>query len=72
MKNVSEGLPQYKFFLILAFISFMGLIICDVICYKIVLMGDLIFPASAFVYPVTYAIGDIVAEIYGYIKFLDN
>jgi uncharacterized integral membrane protein (TIGR00697 family) len=66
IKSTAEGLPQYKFFLLLTMISFMGLIICDIICYKVILFNSLALPASAFVYPMTYVIGDIIAEVYGY------
>ncbi len=64
--KITDGLAQYKFFLLLALLSFTFLIICDIICYKIVQLGPLVQPASAFMYPVSYIIGDMIAEIYGY------
>lgn len=57
---------NYKFLLILALLSLTFLLVCDVVCYKIVEFGFILQPASAFAYPVSYIIGDMIAEIYGY------
>lgn len=57
---------HYNFLLLLSLLSLTFLLVCDVVCYKIVEFGFILQPASAFAYPVSYIIGDMIAEIYGY------
>lgn len=66
MPHTVPRYPPYKFLLLLSLLSLTFLLICDVVCYKIIEFGIILQPASAFAYPVSYIIGDMIAEIYGY------
>ena len=43
-----------------------GLVISNIIAVKPIAFGPFILPAAVVVFPVTYIIGDVVAEAYGY------
>jgi len=38
----------------------------DSVAFKMVQLGPLLLPGPPFIFPVTYAIGDILAEVYGF------
>lgn len=61
-----QALPQYKYYLFLSMLACTILLVCDIVVYKIVSLGPGLRPASALIYPITYYIGDIIAEVYGY------
>ncbi len=42
------------------------LIAANIIAVKVISFGFLILPASIFVFPLSYIIGDILTEVYGY------
>lgn len=43
-----------------------GLVISNIIAVKLIALGPFILPAAVVVFPVTYIIGDVVTEVYGY------
>lgn len=43
-----------------------GLVVSNIIAVKAVSVGPLVLPAATVVFPVTYIIGDVVTEVYGY------
>jgi len=43
-----------------------GLVISNIIAVKPIAFGPFILPAAVVVFPVTYIIGDVVTEVYGY------
>jgi len=43
-----------------------ALVIANIIAVKLVSIGPFILPAAVVVFPVTYVIGDVVTEVYGY------
>jgi len=43
-----------------------GLVISNIIAVKLFAFGPLALPAAVIVFPVTYIIGDVVTEVYGY------
>lgn len=44
------------------------LIIANIIAVKILEIGDLALPASILIFPVTYILNDVIAEVWGYKK----
>jgi uncharacterized PurR-regulated membrane protein YhhQ (DUF165 family) len=43
-----------------------GLVISNIIAVKLFAFGPFTLPAAVIVFPVTYIIGDVVTEVYGY------
>jgi len=56
------------FFLNLTVIYCVCLIISNITAVKIVGIGNFVFPAAVFLFPVAYITNDILAEVYGYEK----
>lgn len=44
------------------------LIVSNVIAVKLVLLGGLVLPAAVVIFPVSYIIGDILTEVYGFVR----
>jgi len=57
-----------KYFIIISCISVATLLISNILSVKLFSIGKLILPSSAILFPITYIIGDVIAEIYGYKK----
>lgn len=57
-----------KYFVIIAAISIASLLISNITSVKVISIGGIILPSSALLFPITYIVGDIIAEIYGYKK----
>ena len=55
-----------KYILPLALLYITIYLAADSVCYKIVALGSIIEPGPPFIFPLSYAIGDIIAEVYGY------
>ncbi len=43
-----------------------GLVISNIIAVKLIALGPFLLPAAIVVFPITYIIGDVVTEVYGY------
>ncbi len=43
-----------------------GLVISNIIAVKLIALGPFLLPAAVVVFPITYIIGDVVTEVYGY------
>ncbi len=52
--------------LIITVIFVTSLITANVIAVKVVSLGFLILPAAIFVFPLSYIVGDVLTEVYGY------
>ena len=52
--------------LIIAVIFVTCLITANIIAVKVVSLGFLILPAAIFVFPLSYIVGDVLTEVYGY------
>lgn len=52
--------------LIITVIFITSLITANVIAVKVVSLGFLILPAAIFVFPLSYIVGDVLTEVYGY------
>lgn len=57
-----------KYFVIIAAISVASILISNVTSVKVIDIGGIVLPSSALLFPITYIVGDIIAEIYGYKK----
>ncbi len=54
------------YILILGMINITISLAADVVAYKLVNLGPALLPGAPLIFPLTYIIGDIVAEVYGY------
>jgi queuosine precursor transporter len=54
------------YILILGMINITISLSADVVAYKLVNLGPALLPGAPLIFPLTYIIGDIVAEVYGY------
>lgn len=61
-----QGLQRFKFFHLLAITSITIQLACNCIVGKLTVFFYGFLPASALVYPICYALGDIIADVYGY------
>lgn len=52
--------------LILGMVNITISLAADVVAYKLVNLGPALLPGTPLIFPLTYIIGDIVAEVYGY------
>jgi queuosine precursor transporter len=59
-KNISP------YILILGMINITISLAADVVAYKLINLGPALLPGAPLIFPLTYIIGDIVAEVYGY------
>lgn len=57
-----------KCFIIIAVISITSLLISNITSVKIISIGKIILPSSALLFPITYIVGDVISEVYGYKK----
>ncbi|WP_040615035.1 VUT family protein [Rickettsiella grylli] len=64
--NISQGLQRFKLFHLLAITSITIQLACNCIVGKLTVFFYGFLPASALVYPICYALGDIIADVYGY------
>lgn len=64
--NTSQGLQRFKLFHLLAITSITIQLACNCIVGKLTVFFNEFLPASALVYPICYALGDIIADVYGY------
>lgn len=53
-------------FLALAAFFVTTLVVSNIIAVKLVLIGGLLLPAAIVVFPVSYILGDVLTEVYGY------
>ena len=56
------------YFLIIGVISIVTLLISNITSVKLFSIGSIVLPTSALLFPITYIIGDIISEVYGYKK----
>lgn len=59
-----------KYFYYLSIIFVVCVVIANVIAGRLVQIGTLQLPASIIIFPVTFVIGDLLTEIYGFKKAL--
>lgn len=57
-----------KIFIILAAISVATILTSNISSVKLFSLGKIILPSSALLFPITYILGDVFAEVYGFKK----
>ncbi len=67
-------MANYRFFPLVASVFVTGLIVSNIIAVKLVsfgtwpVFGVLILPAAVIIFPVSYIVGDVLTEVYGYAR----
>ncbi len=64
LPTTSSNISHY--ILILGMVNITISLAADVVAYKLITLGPALLPGAPLVFPLTYIIGDIVAEVYGY------
>lgn len=65
-ENKSPGIINYKYLMSIAMIYLTIDLASAALAYKFVKIGNLFFSAETLIFPLTYTITDIIAEVYGY------
>lgn len=66
MKN-SDSTPNYsKWFVICVALFISCLITANIIAVKLINVAGLLLPAAIVVFPISYIVGDVLTEVYGY------
>jgi uncharacterized integral membrane protein (TIGR00697 family) len=55
-------------FLLIAVAFVTCLIVSNITAVKLITVGDFILPGAIIIFPITYIIGDVLTEVYGYAK----
>ena len=53
-------------FLIVTAVFIASLIAANIIAVKLVVVAGLLLPAAVIIFPVSYIVGDVLTEVYGY------
>ncbi|HEX6387278.1 MAG TPA: queuosine precursor transporter [Anaerolineae bacterium] len=61
-------MPRYRWLPAITAVFVTTLIISNIIAVKLVAIGPLILPAAIILFPVAYIFGDILTEVYGYVR----
>lgn len=67
-KKVDVTKSYSKYFVIISAISIATILISNITSTKLFGIGSIVLPSSALLFPITYIVGDIIAEVYGYQK----
>ena len=67
-KTVDVTKSYSKYFVIISAISIASILISNITSTKLFSIGSIVLPSSALLFPITYIVGDIIAEVYGYQK----
>lgn len=59
-------MPNSKFYSLIASVFVTCLVISNIIAVKIGAFGDYFLPVAVILFPVTYIIGDVLTEVYGF------
>lgn len=57
---------QFKYYTFLCVLYAMCLLVAQTLAYRMLQVGDLLLPGGIFIFPASYTLGDILAEVYGY------
>ena len=66
MKKTTAPRNINPYIIILGMINITISLAADVVAYKLIYLGPALLPGAPLVFPLTYIIGDIIAEVYGY------
>lgn len=56
----------YKYYDLIAIFFVVALLTANIIAVKLVDLGGFILPAAVIIFPISYIIGDVLTEVYGY------
>lgn len=65
MKKTSNN---SNLFVVIAVVNIAAMLVANISAFKMVMIGPLILPAAVFIFPITYIVGDIIVEVYGWEK----
>ena len=68
MEEISKDKTHQRWLPLISAIFVTTLIISNIIAVKLVSVGGLIMPAAIFIFPISYIFGDILTEVYGYVR----
>ena len=70
MTGVSDpkNKPRQRFLPAIAAVFVTSLIVANIIAAKLFQAGPLVLPAAVVIFPVSYIVGDILTEVYGYAR----
>lgn len=63
--NDNRAQNQYKGYLYLSIIYAILLVTAQAMAYRLIQVGPLLEPGGIFIFPATFAISDVIAEVYG-------
>lgn len=58
-------IKQIKLYVVLILVFIVSTLASNIVASCLISFGKIILPGGAFIFPITYFIGNIVAEIYG-------
>ncbi len=67
-KENSSNNKNYRWFIYIAGLFVTALIISNIIAVKIISIKGIFLPAGVILFPITYIIGDVLTEVYGYAR----
>ena len=59
-------MPQHKFLIFLCMLYITLMIISGVFVHRVIAFHGIVEPGGIFIFPLTYFLGDVIAEVYGY------
>lgn len=57
-----------NWFLLVAALFVTSLIVSNIIAVKVIMVADLILPAAIIIFPISYILGDVLTEVYGFAR----
>jgi len=63
-----KAAPRQRFLPAVAAVFVMSLVVANIIAVKLFQVGSLVLPAAVVIFPVSYIVGDILTEVYGYAR----
>lgn len=63
-----RGEPRQRFLPAVAAVFVTSLVVANIISAKLFRVGPLILPAGVIIFPISYIVGDILTEVYGYAR----
>jgi queuosine precursor transporter len=71
MQRATVGTPNQeysKWFILVTAVFITALVIANIIAVKLVTLFGLVLPAAIIIFPISYIVGDVLTEVYGYSK----
>ncbi|MGH2628081.1 MAG: queuosine precursor transporter [Anaerolineales bacterium] len=59
-------MPSHRYYPVLVALFATSLVVSNIIAVKLVDVLGMVLPAAVFLFPVTYILGDVLTEVYGY------